>query len=149
MIYKGKPYDMTPAIEYLQKFNFKTWEMNTSEYADLYEIISECINVDGGEVNELISYLEHYKHVPEFNFIPSGDEDKYLTPENPNYEAWKAEPVINFLEPLTPPKPHCPRCGSTSIGTTTRGYSFWTGFLGSGTPMNVCQNCGHRWEPGR
>ena len=73
MIYKGKPYDMTPAIEYLQKFNFKTWEMNTSEYADLYEIISECINVDGGEVNELISYLEHYKHVPEFNFIPSGD----------------------------------------------------------------------------
>ena len=95
---------MTPAIEYLQKFNFKTWEMNTSEYADLYEIISECINVDGGEVNELISYLEHYKHVPEFNFIPSGDVDKYLTPENPNYEAWKAEPVINFLEPLTPPK---------------------------------------------
>lgn len=42
---------------------------------------------------------------------------------------------------------HCPKCNSTSIGSTTRGYSLFTGFLGSGTPMNVCQKCGYKWEP--
>ena len=43
-------------------------------------------------------------------------------------------------------RPRCPKCGSTSIVTTNRGYSFWTGFVGSGKPMNVCQNCGHKWK---
>lgn len=41
----------------------------------------------------------------------------------------------------------CPKCGSTSIQTVNRGYSFWTGFLGSGSPRNVCQKCGHKWKP--
>lgn len=45
------------------------------------------------------------------------------------------------------PKVRCPKCGSTSIGSTTRGYSLLTGFLGSGTPMNVCQKCGYKWKP--
>lgn len=42
---------------------------------------------------------------------------------------------------------HCPKCNSTSIQTINRGYSFWTGFLGSGSPRNVCQKCGHKWKP--
>ena len=42
---------------------------------------------------------------------------------------------------------HCPRCKSTSIQTINRGYSFWTGFLGSGSPRNVCQKCGYKWKP--
>lgn len=43
--------------------------------------------------------------------------------------------------------PRCPKCGSTSITTGQRGYSFWTGFLGSGTTVNRCANCGHKWKP--
>lgn len=43
-------------------------------------------------------------------------------------------------------KPKCPKCGSASIATINKGYSFWTGFLGSGKPMNVCQSCGHKWK---
>lgn len=43
----------------------------------------------------------------------------------------------------------CPRCGSTSISTTNRGYSLVTGFIGSGKPVNVCQRCGHKWKPGK
>lgn len=42
---------------------------------------------------------------------------------------------------------HCPRCKSTSIQTINRGYSFWIGFLGSGSPRNVCQKCGYKWKP--
>lgn len=42
---------------------------------------------------------------------------------------------------------YCPKCNSTSIQTINRGYSFWTGFLGSGSPRNVCQKCGYKWKP--
>lgn len=41
----------------------------------------------------------------------------------------------------------CPKCGSIHIGTVNRGYSIVTGFIGSGSPRNVCQNCGHKWKP--
>lgn len=43
-------------------------------------------------------------------------------------------------------KPKRPKCGSTSLATVNKGYSFLTGFLGSGKPMNVCQSCGHKWK---
>lgn len=41
----------------------------------------------------------------------------------------------------------CPKCGSTAIVTTNRGFSIMTGFIGSGSPRNVCQNCGYKWKP--
>ena len=41
----------------------------------------------------------------------------------------------------------CPKCGSISIGTKNRGYSLIWGFLGSGSPRNVCQKCGYEWRP--
>lgn len=43
----------------------------------------------------------------------------------------------------------CPKCGSTQIGVTNRGYSLFSGFIGSGSARNVCQNCGYKWKPGR
>lgn len=44
-------------------------------------------------------------------------------------------------------KPICPRCGSTSISTGSRGWKWTTGFIGSGKTVNRCANCGHMWEP--
>lgn len=46
------------------------------------------------------------------------------------------------------PQLRCPKCGSTNISTINRGYSMVTGFIGSGSARNVCQNCGHKWKPG-
>lgn len=43
--------------------------------------------------------------------------------------------------------PHCPKCGSTSISTINKGFSVITGFIGSGSPRNVCQKCGYKWKP--
>lgn len=43
----------------------------------------------------------------------------------------------------------CPKCGSEQIATINRGYSIWTGLLGSGKPMNVCQKCGYKFAPGK
>lgn len=41
----------------------------------------------------------------------------------------------------------CPKCGSTSVTTTTRGYSLMLGFIGSGKVINICGNCGNKWKP--
>lgn len=43
----------------------------------------------------------------------------------------------------------CPKCGSTSITSGQRGYSLLTGFIGSGSTVNRCGNCGYKWKPGR
>lgn len=45
--------------------------------------------------------------------------------------------------------PSCPKCGSTALATVNRGYSLMWGFIGSGTPMNVCQACGYKFKPGK
>lgn len=58
------------------------------------------------------------------------------------------EPPKTYSKP-TPKTPCCPKCGSTSIATVNRGYSIVWGFLGSGSPMNVCQACGYKYKPGR
>ena len=50
---------------------------------------------------------------------------------------------------IQPGLPRCPKCGSTSISTINRGYSLFSGFFGSGSPRNVCQNCGYKWKPGK
>lgn len=41
----------------------------------------------------------------------------------------------------------CPKCGSTQIATVNRGWSMIWGLIGSGNACNVCQNCGHKWNP--
>lgn len=46
-------------------------------------------------------------------------------------------------------KPKCPKCGSISITAGQRGYSLFSGFIGSGKTVNRCSNCGHKWEPKR
>lgn len=45
-------------------------------------------------------------------------------------------------------KPKCPKCGSSNIQSTNRGFSLMTGFIGSGSPRNICQKCGFKWKPG-
>lgn len=42
----------------------------------------------------------------------------------------------------------CPNCGSTDTVHGTKGFSFFTGFFGSGDYRRVCVKCGHKWKPG-
>jgi len=42
----------------------------------------------------------------------------------------------------------CPCCGSFAITTGQKGFSLFTGFLGSNKTVNRCGNCGHTWSPG-
>lgn len=41
----------------------------------------------------------------------------------------------------------CPHCGSTSVTTGQRGFSLFSGFLGSNKTVNRCGSCGWTWEP--
>lgn len=41
----------------------------------------------------------------------------------------------------------CPNCGSNQITTGQHGFSFLTGFIGSGKTINRCGKCGWKWEP--
>lgn len=43
--------------------------------------------------------------------------------------------------------PKCPKCGSNQITTGQRGFSIWTGFLGSNKTVNRCAKCGYSWSP--
>lgn len=54
---------------------------------------------------------------------------------------------INSIQPTNKNTLKCPKCGSTSVTTTTRGYSIMLGFIGSGKVVNICGNCGHKWKP--
>lgn len=88
-------------------------------------------------------------HLREKYVVDNPDLDKELYQKTLDKEF--KDSLLNSVEEeeYEEPKIRCPKCGSTSIGTATRGYSFFTGFLGSGTPMNVCQRCGHKWKPGK
>jgi DNA-directed RNA polymerase subunit RPC12/RpoP len=42
----------------------------------------------------------------------------------------------------------CPKCGSARVHADQRGWSFWTGTIGSGKTVITCLKCGHRFNPG-
>lgn len=50
--------------------------------------------------------------------------------------------------PNTNSEVKCPKCGSNQISANKRGYSFWTGFIGSGKIIITCLNCGNTFKPG-
>ena len=72
-------------------------------------------------------------------------------------DALKAKEVVLKYHPTIPNNTQlkekkfnqitCPKCNSTNIQTTNRGFSLLTGFVGSGSPRNVCQKCGFKWKP--
>jgi len=65
-----------------------------------------------------------------------------------NSQIVDADEVVILTDTRKPKIPCCPKCGSTSLATVNRGYSIVWGFFGSGTPINVCQACGHKFKPG-
>ena len=72
-------------------------------------------------------------------------------PEHIKSQALQQKPNLSTQVPKNniPNQVCCPKCGSTQIGVVNRGFSIITGFFGSGSPRNVCQNCGYKWKPGR
>ena len=68
------------------------------------------------------------------SFKPSGNMKKT--------SQYRLDNLLEKDQPL-----RCPRCGSTAVTTTSRGYSLLTGFIGSNKTVNRCGKCGHTWKP--
>lgn len=81
---------------------------------------------------------EYIKSSPEFDQYRFDHRDQDMFEQRMAYRAAISQQSNT---------PKCPKCNSTAIQTINRGYSFWTGFLGSGSPRNVCQKCGYKWKP--
>jgi DNA-directed RNA polymerase subunit M/transcription elongation factor TFIIS len=45
-------------------------------------------------------------------------------------------------------KVKCPKCGSEQIHAEKRGWSVWTGLIGSGKIVLTCLKCGNKFQPG-
>ena len=143
--YNGMQYDLTPVIDYFVNILDSGKKITPNNYGEAYILLREIgIPVDGVVRNELLGYIERFRKAPE-NFIPTGDP--YFYDEKPPYKGYVHRDYRDIENNLD--KPHCPKCGSIYFSTTSRGYSIFTGFFGSGQPVNVCQKCGHRWRPGK
>lgn len=118
-VINGKEYDLTPVM--IAKNN------NQKNLAD---IIDEITELDKYNRNSLLLIILRTNGIP----------DKFDNGDTLNSYQRR----INASTPVT-----CPKCGSTSIGVTNRGYSLLTGFIGSGKSMNFCQSCGYKWKPGK
>lgn len=110
----------------------------TNEYFD--EICSQSELSDKEDIEEYVRQL----------YVYSDDKfDESIMSHRENQENTSAQ-VDYFEEQVilgNKNKCKCPECGSVDIQTINRGYNFLTGFLGSGSPRNVCQNCGYKWKP--
>lgn len=142
--YNGNKYDLSELVKYIVSIARPEDKITPSQMSEAYNIITNAgMPVDGAIRNELIGYIKRFQKAPQ-NFVPTGDPYFYHLVKPKGYVYRDYRDIENNLD-----KPHCPKCGSIYFSTTSRGYSIFTGFFGSGQPVNVCQKCGHRWRPGK
>ena len=108
-----------------KEYNLSFLLDKTIPYNEKVMNLFKLTDLMGNECMELIKFIEQNDKVPScFN----GETNDQFKKRN---------------------QPHCPKCGSTSIATTNRGFSVVTGFIGSGSPRNVCQKCVYKWKTTR
>lgn len=109
--------------------------------AEAYDLIRKSPNIiaDGlsfENATYLTTVLQNKGGVTEV--IESNSD--YNNVINENIEKQKLEtPLDEYI--------HCPKCRSTNVDITNRGFSMVTGFIGSNKSVRVCKNCGHKWNP--
>lgn len=102
--------------------------------------------------------IDHYITIPENTlYNPKAREKREYAERQESRRNYQVSRLTS-----TPKVPRCPRCNSTSIVTKeafSTGKSIVGGLLagtagaliggkGGNKMINVCQKCGHKWEPG-
>lgn len=72
--------------------------------------------------------------------------EQYHTKEE-SFSFEKEQEIKQILDKHKEDVVRCPRCGSSAVTTGQRGFSLFTGFLGSNKTVNRCGNCGYSWQP--
>lgn len=101
-------------------------------------------NLSESNANIIKGILDKYKTGSKIVETPIDYKDPEQCTVNINEKMDNAiaEAIAKKNAPLS-----CPRCGSTSVTTGQRGFSFITGFLGSNKTVNRCGKCGWTWDP--
>lgn len=120
--------------DYICKINDELLNINKGFVNDIKNMVDKKQAVKLNKVEENLSSMMHTSIDESTQFLLDFIDNNFYVPDK-----WRI-----YDSPKTIPR--CPKCGSTSIATVNKGYSLLTGFLGSGKPMNVCQNCGHKWK---
>lgn len=99
--------------------------------------------------DQIFEYVELYFHWNNSNKKASCIYKFLMECMDHNFEYFEFN-TSSQPQPTPTNQLRCPKCGSTSIVPEKRGYDIMWGFLGSEKIVyNVCQNCGHKWKPGK
>jgi hypothetical protein len=80
---------------------------------------------------------------------PSGDAGEFRTRNPPrSFHSESDVPRPRESSAREDATIRCPQCGSLQVHAEKRGYSIWTGFIGSGKIVLTCLRCNHRFSPG-
>lgn len=145
MVFEGKKYDLTELVEYMNDKIEEDYDNDPSVWGTAWDILERILPIDVRGNNELLHYIRRYHHVPDFNYIPTGDPWYYTEKKPKDYDHanyWYYEK--DKPEHLKAPVPRCPKCGCTNIQVVPKKWSFFTGFMTNKTDR-VCANCGHKW----
>lgn len=127
-----KEYDLSSTIDLVGNGKYKEAFLKLKDTTGLS--IKNCLNI-----------IDFIKNNP--GTVPKIYQINFYTEED-EINAYKLLlSMKNNIQPKSKDQITCPKCQSNAIATVNRGYSLLTGFLGSGSPRNVCQNCGYKWKP--
>lgn len=130
--------------------NLTLTEFSENQYN---HFIKSCSNGKEGKI-KIFNQMMIQKYVENSEYYDSTRYEYRLEDEEHQAERSYEEELAKFAVKQASKQNQnrntlrCPKCGSTNISTINRGYSMVTGFIGSGSARNVCQNCGHKWKPG-
>lgn len=135
---KNKPYQ---AALSLNRIHFEDDVIRP--YLIMYYFKHHCIpqEIENDDINTTYDEISPDSH--KIMRIWKTQEDNYVEVKTVEVKTVETKPE----PPSDPNVIRCPRCKSTAITTGARGYSFLTGFIGSGKTVNRCGNCGYKWTP--
>lgn len=138
----GEDFDLTLLDELLKQGKYHQIFLNSSKINNGY-FAKHNIKV--------LTYLWHY--IDKYDEIPTEITKQMLDSMQPTtnldlkkrWEQWENNP--SSKDAYKSGQVICPKCGSASIATGQRGYSFLSGFIGANQTINRCAKCGYKWKP--
>lgn len=118
-----------------------------------YNYVMTELGISKEETREILDPLYAAHADDKFTFLASLGASFSMTAELQQKEQKAEKQKIKALEESG--VVYCPKCLSTSVTATKRGYSAWQaywggdlfGMVGANEIKCVCLKCGHKWKP--
>lgn len=127
----------------------KSLKSHSINYEYSYSDIDEIYNSLFKEITEYVLNNQEYDYKHFISLDKQMDKLIIELATEHNQEIVPQTQQSNEIDEEENNTVRCPKCGSTQITTGQRGYSLFSGFLGSNKTVNRCANCGYSWKPSR